>query len=352
MTNSSLKYLLVLAVSLIVIHALGGTARRIGLIDHPGGRKRHEGGVPLTGGPAMFAGFSFGALILLDSLYVYRALFAALGVVIAAGVLDDLHDLSATKKFLVQIVAALFMTSWGMVSIVQLGDLFGFGPVALREWSIPFTVICVLGIINAINMADGVDGLAGGFALVATAFLGVSALMVGHAGSARLLFVMLAAISAFLLYNMRLPWRSRASVFMGDSGSMMLGLFLTWFCIELTQKGAERLSPIVAVWFLGVPILDMGLVTVRRLLKGVSPFEGARDHLHHVLLLSGWSPTRTVNFMLAFSMLLAAIGFGSWRAGVPERILFYGFMALFASYYLLSLRAWRLVRLLRKFSGS
>lgn len=352
MTNAPLKYLMVLIVTMIVIKALGGTALRIGLIDHPGGRKRHEGAIPLIGGPAMFAGFGFGALILLDSLFPYRALFAALGLLVVVGVLDDLHDLEPFKKLLAQIVAALFMTSWGLVSITQLGNLFGFGPVGLREWGIPFTVICVLGIINAINMTDGVDGLAGGLAFVSAMFFGVAAVLLGHPGSASLLFVMAAAIAAFLFFNLRLPWQARAGIFMGDSGSMMLGLFLTWFSVELTQRGDERLPPIIAVWFLAVPILDMGLVTVKRLAKGISPFRAGRDHLHFVLLVAGYSVPRSVGLMVGMSILLASAGFFAWRARVPEWVMFYAFMALFFAYYVLSLRVWRLVRLLRRLRGA
>jgi UDP-GlcNAc:undecaprenyl-phosphate GlcNAc-1-phosphate transferase len=352
MTNSTLKYFIVFLVTMAAIKALRGATVRVGLIDHPGGRKRHEGAVPLIGGPAMFAGFGFGALILLDSLFPYRALFAALGLLVVVGVMDDLHDLEPYKKLLVQIVAALFMASWGLVSITQLGDLFGFGPMGLRGWSIPFTVVCVLGIINAVNMTDGADGLAGGLAFVSAMFFGASALVLGHTASASLLFVMAAAIAGFLFFNMRLPWRPRAVIFMGDSGSMMLGLFLTWFSIELTQGGDERLPPIVAVWFLAVPILDMGLVTIKRLFKGVSPFRAGRDHLHYVLFVAGYSVSRGVALMLGISILLASIGFASWRAGVPEWVLFYGFMGLFVAYYILSLRVRRLVRLLKRLRGA
>lgn len=351
MSHSLIKYFLAALLSFLLIKFLAQPAVRIGLVDHPGGRKRHEGAVPLTGGPAMLVGFCFGALSIVPSLYAYRPLFAALGLLVVVGLLDDLQDLAPAKKFAAQIVAALFMTSWGGVYVSQLGDLLGFGPLLLREWGIPFTVVCVLGIINAVNMIDGVDGLAGGLSLVALLFFGVSALLVGQAAPAQLLFVMTATVLGFLVLNIRHPWQSRAQAFMGDSGSMMLGLFLTWFSVELTQGAGERLPPIVAVWFLGVPILDMGLVTVRRIMKGVSPFRASRDHFHHVLLLAGFSPARTVNLLLLTSILLASIGFFAWRTGIPEWMLFYSFMALFGAYYLLSLRAWRLVRILRRFRG-
>ena len=352
MTNTPLKYLVVLGVTALAVRTFRGTAQRVGLVDRPGGRKRHEGAVPVIGGPAMFVGFGCGALTLLDSLYVYRPLFAAMTLVLIAGVLDDLRDLSASRKLLLQILSALLMTSWGGMTVDDLGNIFGFGPLYLRTWNVPFTVICVLGVINAINMADGADGLAGGLAFVAIAFLAASALLLERSVPAKLLLVMLVAVAGFLLYNMRLPWQRRAAIFMGDSGTMLLGYFLTWFSIELTQRGGERVPPIVAVWFLAVPLLDMYLVVVRRLLKGANPFRAARDHLHHILLVAGWSTQRTVNFMLAIAVLLAALGLVGWRAGISEAYLTYAFIALLAGYYVLARRAWRLVRLLRKGGGS
>ena len=133
---------------------------------------------------------------------------------------------------------------------------------------------------------------------------------------------------------------------------MMLGLFLTWFSVQIAQGDSPRLPPITAVWFLAVPILDMGLVTVRRIVRGRSPLRAGRDHIHHVLLHAGFSPAATVRVLLLAALLLATAGFIAWRMRVPDWAMFYGFMVLFAIYYGLSRRVLRVLRFLKGYRGA
>src|SRR5262245_22991344 len=143
-----LAFLLVLAfiVTAFAARALSRSALRMGLADQPGGRKQHEGAVPVTGGLAMFAGFT--AASLASGLIAANglALAAALGLLVAGGAADDMKDISARTKLFVQLVAALFMTSWAGVQVTQLGDLLGLGTANLRGWAVPFSVICALGV--------------------------------------------------------------------------------------------------------------------------------------------------------------------------------------------------------------
>jgi UDP-GlcNAc:undecaprenyl-phosphate/decaprenyl-phosphate GlcNAc-1-phosphate transferase len=352
MTNAILKFLIAFLVTAVTVKALSRPAIRIGLVDRPGGRKRHDAPVPLIGGPAMFAGFVFGALTLLESLYVYRVLFVSMALLVVVGVLDDARDLRPSSKSVAQLVAALFMTSWAGLFVMQLGNLFGFVVLDLRNWAIPFTVVCVLGVINAINMADGLDGLAGGLVLVALGFLCAGAVDVGDLGAAKLLALMAASVAGFLVFNIRLPWQPRARAFMGDSGSMMLGFFLVWFCVELTQISSPRLDPMSVVWFLAVPLLDMGFVILRRVTKGRSPFAADRTHLHHILLAAGFTPGQITWIMIALATVFAAVGWAGWRHGWPGYVMFYAFVAVFAVVALIGRRAWRLVRLGKRLRAS
>ena len=342
--------------SFVIAYALSRglkrVAWRVGLVDAPGGRKRHDGSIPLIGGMAMFCGFAGATLASGPLSRTGVSLLSALALLIVVGMLDDLRDLRPGLKIFAQIVAALFMTSWAGVYVSQLGNLIGYGHGNLHGWAIPFTVVCVLGIINAINMADGVDGLAGGLSLIGLAFLGAAALDLGLHTVALPVLTMMAAVAGFLVLNMRFPWQARAQVFMGDSGSMMLGLFLTWFSVQIAQGDAPRLPPITAVWFLAVPILDMGLVTGRRIARGRSPLKAGRDHIHHALLHAGFSPAATVRILLLASLLLGSVGFVAWRMGVPDWVMFYAFLGLFALYYGLSRRAWRIVRLLKRYRSA
>ena len=345
--QSLLTYVAVLAVTLALIPLLARIATRTGLVDYPGRRKRHRGAVPLIGGPAIFAGSCLGAYLMPDPLGDYLPLFASLSVLLVAGMLDDLRDLTAWQKLVAQLIAATLMISWGKVVVTNVGDLFGFGPLVLLRWGLPFTIIALIGLINAINMSDGADGLAAGLAMIALAFLAMSAFIAGRAVSGHLLLTAFAAVLAFWVLNMRLPWQRHAKIFLGDSGSMMLGLLLTWFSIEVTRGGAG-LSPIAAVWFLALPLVDMGVVILRRIGRGQSPFRAGRDHFHHMLIATGIPPATAVRLMLALALTLAATGFVAWRAGVPDYVMFYAFIALLAGSYALSWRWPRIVRWVRR----
>ena len=343
MTLLLFKYLLAFAGTLLLLRLFSRLAIRVGLVDHPGRRKRHRGDIPLIGGPAIFAGLCFGSLMIADTLYPYRALFAALAILLMAGLLDDLNDLTPGQKFLAQLVAGICMISWGGMTVTHLGNLFGYGQVALHGLAFPITVVCLLGLINAINMADGADGLAAGQALIAFGFLFVSATLVGLTVTAQLLLTAIVVLLAFWTMNMRFPWQPRGKVFMGDSGSMMLGLLLTWFSVEVARNGTG-FPPIVAVWFLALPLLDMGVVILRRIRRRQSPFRAGRDHFHHVLIATGMPPATAVRLMLALALALAATGFVAWRAGVPDYVMFYAFIALLAGGYAISWLWLRIVR--------
>jgi UDP-GlcNAc:undecaprenyl-phosphate/decaprenyl-phosphate GlcNAc-1-phosphate transferase len=346
-TAALLQYGLAFAGTLLLLRLLARLALRVGLVDTPGRRKRHRGAIPLIGGPAIFAGLAFGALFIVDTLYPYRALFAGLAVLLIAGLLDDLRDLSPRQKFAAQLLAGAIVIFAGHTTVFHLGDLFGFGPVSLPNWGVPFTIVALLGMINAINMADGADGLASGLALVALLFLALCALLSGLPVSFQLLMTAFAAVAAFWAMNMRFPWQPHAKVFLGDSGSMMLGLLLTWFSIEVA-RGGLRPPPIAAVWFLALPLIDMAVVILRRLGRGHSPFRAGRDHFHHMLIAAGLRPGTAVLLILAIALALASVGFFAWRARLPESWLFYGFLALLAFAYLLSGQWLRIVRRLRR----
>jgi UDP-GlcNAc:undecaprenyl-phosphate GlcNAc-1-phosphate transferase len=322
--------LLACAVAALVARALAPVAIRIGLADVPGGRKQHVGAIPVTGGIGMFAGFFVAAMATGLVAGTMVALLVALFLLVFGGAADDMRDISHQFKFLLQLIAALLMTSWAGVQVQQLGNLFGFGPLNLYEWAIPFSVVCALGVINAINMVDGLDGTAGGVSVVATLALAYAALVQGLASQALLLLLLGAAICGFLVWNMRLPGvRSQARVFMGDSGSMMLGLALCWFSIDLTQGEGRSLPPIVCMWILAVPLLDMARVMFVRMRKRISMFEADREHLHHLLLERGVPVHATSWILMAIAALGATIGLGAWRAGLPDWLMSYAFIVLF-----------------------
>jgi len=319
---------LAFAASAISARALAGLALKIGLVDRPGGRKQHEGIIPITGGVAMFVGFAIAVLGVGLGAGTTVALVTALGLLVFCGVADDLHDLTPRSKLLMQVFAALLMTSWAGVQVSQLGNLTGLGPVSLYHWTIPFTVVCALGTVNAMNMLDGLDGSAGGTALVAALWLAYAAMVQGLGAQAVQLLLLAGTIAGFLLWNLRMPWRRHALVFMGDAGSMMLGFALCWFTIDVSQGAHRSLPPIACVWILAVPLTDMARVMFVRLLRRSDLFEADREHLHYFLLARGLSVQKAVLAMIGASALAGLVGVGAWRAGVPDSVLFYGYLAL------------------------
>jgi UDP-GlcNAc:undecaprenyl-phosphate GlcNAc-1-phosphate transferase len=143
------------------------------------------------------------------------------------------------------------------------------------------------------------------------------------------LLLLCAAIAGFLLWNVRLPpLRGQALVFMGDAGSMMLGLALCWFCVDTTQGIGRTLPPIVCVWILALPLLDMGRVMFQRLRRRADMLDADREHLHYLLLARGIAPHKAALILMAASALAGGIGVGAWRLGVPEWVLTYAFFAV------------------------
>lgn len=315
--------------TLLFLGALRRSAHRYGLVDKPSSRKTHLGDIPVVGGLAIGAGFLVTCFIQGSPSIAF---VTACIVILATGLFDDLKEFSARSKFLGQLIAAVIMTFWANLFLADLGDLFGIGNIELGNWAIPFTLFCVIGIMNAMNMIDGIDGLAGGVGLIAAGWLCLAGGIGHQLVDARVLCILSAAIAAFLIFNLRHPWRRHAAVFLGDAGSMFLGFVLVWFAVFITQTTPRDFYPISAVWILGVPIMDTVYVMLRRMVRGISPFSADRWHVHHTLIYMGLSETQTSWLLLAASLLFGGIGFFGWFYGIPEYVLTYAFLVTFLAH--------------------
>jgi UDP-GlcNAc:undecaprenyl-phosphate/decaprenyl-phosphate GlcNAc-1-phosphate transferase len=329
----------------LLILMLRRPAERWGLVDHPGGRKRHAAPVPLTGGIAITAGMILALVVSFSAFAQYSAFFAGVLLLALVGLMDDLGEVSPGTKLLLQVVAALLMTSWGENFLVNLGDLFGTNPINTRHWAIPLTVLAALAVVNAINMLDGLDGLAGslvlGILLVLTGFAWTN----GDANAAKILLVLAGALAGFLFFNLPWPLRGRHRTFMGDAGSMVLGFAVAWFSVALTQRGAVTVPPPVMLWVLGIVLMDVFTVTVRRLARRRSPMAADRDHIHHMLLRRGFGPWQTLGLLVGANVVLALIGTALWKSGVADRWIFWSYLAVCAVYFALFFMPFRLYRL-------
>jgi|CXWL01.1.fsa_nt_gi UDP-GlcNAc:undecaprenyl-phosphate GlcNAc-1-phosphate transferase len=325
-------FLLALGITAAAIPLLARAAGGWGLLAHPGPRNSHEGTVPTIGGLAMGAAFlaAYAATGLVASLSPLFA--AAVAITLVGGVLDDRHELRSPPKFGFQIAAAALLVLGGDALLTHLGNLMSGEVFTLGRWAVPLTVFALVGVMNALNMADGLDGLAGGLALAACLNFGAAACLAGHDAEFAAICIAAGAAAGFLFFNARSPWRARAAVFMGDTGSLFLGLLLGWLAVRLAMAERPALAPISAVWILALPIGDTVTLLVRRALRDRNPFRADRKHLHHILLALGLSSGQAVAALVALSFALGAAGLAAEASKVPQYLMFYAYLAGLIAY--------------------
>ena len=327
-----LGFLLALGITVAAIPLLARSAGAWGLLAHPGARNSHEGAVPTVGGLAMGAAFLAAYALTGLATSLSPLLAAAVVITLVGGVFDDRHELRSLPKFAFQIAAAVLLVLGGDALLTHLGSLMSEDVFTLGRWAAPLTVFALVGVMNALNMADGLDGLAGGLALAACLNFAAAACLAGHPAEFTALCITLGAAAGFLFFNARSPWRARATVFMGDTGSLFLGLLLGWFAVRLAMAERPALAPISAVWIVALPIGDTVTLLLRRALRGRNPFHADRQHLHHILLALGLSNGQTVTIVVVLSFALGALALAAESAGVPQYAMFYAYIACLLVY--------------------
>jgi UDP-GlcNAc:undecaprenyl-phosphate GlcNAc-1-phosphate transferase len=195
--------------------------------------------------------------------------------------------------------------------------------------------------MNAVNMTDGIDGLAGSWLLVFYLTLLGLALNASLAMEANILLLLSVCIFVFLLFNFRIRATDKASVFLGDAGALFLGLATTWFLIRFSQPDYALMRPITAVWMVGLPLMDTVSIMVRRAVSGRSPFDPDREHFHHFLSEKGLSVRGSVAGFVLVNLGLSFVGLGGEWLLLPEWLMFYSFWTLFGLYYWTMSRFWR-----------
>nr|WP_240956442.1 undecaprenyl/decaprenyl-phosphate alpha-N-acetylglucosaminyl 1-phosphate transferase [Wenzhouxiangella sp. XN79A] len=327
---------------------LNKPAARLGLVDHPNHRKQHEAPTPLTGGLALALGAVAAFLVAFGGQWQpFWTLALGAAVLLVVGLLDDIRELSASLRFLVQIFVAAVMVYGGGLEVQSLGPVFGagLGNIGLGPFSGLFTIACVVFMINAVNMMDGLDGLAGGAAFVAFLLLYAVALLDGApAGLRALPLLMAGATLGFLVYNLRRPIRPRARAFLGDNGSMVLGYAMAWLAIAIATREGAGVYPVTIAWLLIIPAMDTLALFVRRIRLGRSPFSADRAHLHHLLQRAGYRVSTSVYMIHALVLLAGLFGVLGWQQGWPPALLFVLAAAVLIGYQLLLARAARLLR--------
>ena len=290
--------LIALFITIAMVPLFRGMAYKFNAIDQPSERKVHTRPMARTGGLAIAVGALVPLVLWAPPDLFLRALLFASSIIVAAGFVDDLVDLNPWAKLGAQVLAALVIIFYGGIRIQSLGALMP-ADLLLPIWvSIPLTLIVVVGVTNAINLADGLDGLAGGISMIAFIVLGYLGFKVGNPVVTLVAAAAVGAIFGFLRFN-----TYPATIFMGDAGSQLLGFLAIALALQLTQSNVA-LSPTLPLLFLGFPILDTLTVMLARIYHGRSPFSADKNHFHHKLMRLGLRHSESVLVIYLLQMVL------------------------------------------------
>ena len=306
--------------------ALRPVAFSIGLIDAPGGRKLHEGEIPITGGIAMFLAIFAAASFLPVSANMLVSLIIASTILVVIGALDDRFHLSAVARMMSQVVAVLLMFYGAGLGLTDIGNPFGLGIVWTGRFSLVVTMLVFVSMINAYNFVDGADGLAGSLALIGLLAVTVVTGVFHPIGA--LALAASAAVLGFLIFNFPTIYNRPVRAFIGDAGSTFLGFTLAWVTLSISSGPDRLISPVYCLWFAAVPIFDFFTCFVRRLRKGYSPFTPGRDHFHHILMRGGFGVRQTLGILTGLQVLYAVAGLGGYFAAVPDVVMFWAWALL------------------------
>ena len=309
-------------VTVIAVLTLRPLAKSIDLLDRPGGRKNHDGEVPLVGGLAMFFGIAAGLGLLDPPIPSFGPLLGVFAVLVIIGLLDDRFAVSHWTRLAVHAVAAVALLLGTRTVVTQLGNPFGNGDIALHGvGALVFTMVLFAGAINAFNMLDGMDGLAGTTALTSIGGLAWLMAVSGASGGeeAAVCAVVSAATVGFLVFNAPVAGMGRLRCFMGDAGSTLLGALVGWLCIRAGQiPDAGTAHPVAVLWIVAVPLYELLWTVVRRLSRGRSPLAADSEHFHHVLRRVGFSvPAAFLSFAI-LNVALIGIGIALRVTRVPD----------------------------------
>ncbi|GFO69232.1 hypothetical protein GMLC_28110 [Geomonas limicola] len=331
-------FLTSLFTSLVLIPNISRLAVSIGIFDEINERKTHTGAVPRLGGIAIFFALLLGVILFTEIDRGMRGFLAGGLVVFLTGLTDDLEQITAEKKFLGEVMAALIVTVVGDIRVTSIGDLFGNGEILLGFFSIPFTIFVIVGVINSINLLDGLDGLAGGVTAIAAAAFGFLSYIAGDNMMVGVSAALLGAVVGFLKFN-----SYPARIFMGDGGSLFLGYCLAVLSVHLVQHNymsgvGSELTPLI---ILAVPVFDTLFVMGKRLVNGKKMFSPDRSHIHHRFMDLGLGHKTTVILVYGLSYFLAT--YAVMFRLLPDRVQLINLVLLLVFFCLAN---WALAKLL------
>lgn len=294
--------ILAMVISLFLVPWVGKLALLWGAVDKPDARKVHTSLMPRMGGLAIYISFTVVVLLSQEITQQMVGLLAGGTILVIVGIVDDIKDLPAKVKLVFQIIAACIVVAFGVRVEFLTNIIFG-NMLHLNVLSIPVTIIWIVGITNAVNLIDGLDGLAAGTSIIAAITMAIVGFASHQYFMASLAMVLAGATAGFLRYNFH-----PASIFMGDTGSMFLGYNLSVMAIMGVAKSFTFLSLVTPLLVLAIPIFDTAFAIIRRKMNHKPIFKPDKEHLHHRLLSYGFNHRDTVLIIYTVSAILAACG--------------------------------------------
>ncbi|MDN2664423.1 UDP-N-acetylglucosamine--undecaprenyl-phosphate N-acetylglucosaminephosphotransferase [Psychromonas sp. 14N.309.X.WAT.B.A12] len=333
------------AVSAFLFYFFHPKAIQFGLVDRADHRKLHKGNIPVIGGPAIYIALVFALFMNQNFTPEILAFVCCAGFLMLLGVIDDKVNLKVSLRLLSMMSITAFLYYFADLQILSLGNLFALGEVELSSFGLLFTIIVVIGVITAFNMVDGVDGLLGCLSIISFSAMALLFAVNGqfHLSSTCVCFI--AALIPFLMCNLSLLPGNRYKVFMGDSGSFFIGFTMICLLVAGSQEAMHiddntpkaiafiAFKPVIALWLMAVPVMDMIANIIRRLKNGQSPFQADRGHLHHKLQDIGLSDTQVLIFISLLALLTASIGVIGEVTNAPEVVMSVSLIILFATYF-------------------
>ncbi len=304
-----------LIISIIASMAINSVLRNYAkkynlLIDLPNrSRKFHKRPTPLTGGIGILISLLITGKLYIDlnnlNGYVPDFTFQLMLIsipLLGLFVIDDIKGVKPIRRITFQSIVALYMVFSTGIYIESFGNLFGFGKIDLGLFNIPATIFCVVGIMNAFNMIDGINGLCSGCAMLALLLIGFYSGLIYDS----MLVLIIGSMIGFLIFNLRLFGKKRG-VFLGDSGSNLIGFWVAWSAIYASQNPLYNVEPITMLWFVAIPFLDCIALIFSRIKRGISLTSAGRDHIHHKLMKK-FSPEGTLLIILIVSLITGLFG--------------------------------------------
>jgi UDP-N-acetylmuramyl pentapeptide phosphotransferase/UDP-N-acetylglucosamine-1-phosphate transferase len=324
-----IAFAVALAVTALMHPRVAKFAQKRNIVDNPNARKLQRNPVPVMGGVAVFFGLVSGLCVsgIFVNVNELLPVIVAMSVMLCVGVIDDVSELSPWLRFVIEIAVVLMLIFTTHISLDSLQGLWGFYDLPL--WlSAPLTVFAVVGMINAINLIDGVDGLSSGFCMIASIAFGVLFIMTGNYDMAVLTAITMGSLMPFFFHNV---FGDRSKMFIGDGGSLMMGVAMSTYAVAVISVRDEAFDAMpdgmglvaFTMAVMAVPVFDTLRVMTMRILRRTSPFRPDKTHLHHLFIDLGFSHIATTLSVLSLNLLVVLAWLISYLAGASVDVQFY-----------------------------